>query len=130
MYMKRYSLCLYIALLPAAQKLSLFDEELFLWSRTFAELMHLVDTSYYVTIHPKDALCKAMDAFISFDPHSKFLDPAAYDALKNITKGQFFGIGVLLAHKEPRDATVLITDCVPQSPADTVGIQSYDLIIA
>jgi len=127
--MKKITYFLYFSALCAAQTPT-FDEELFTWSRTFAELMHLVNTSYYVTVSPQEALFKAMNAFISFDPHSKFLDPKAYQDIKNVTNGQFFGIGVLLSPKEPHEATVTISDCVPESPAYTAGIKPNDLLIA
>lgn len=108
---------------------STFDEELFTWSRTFAELMHLVNTSYYIQVSPQEAMLQAMNAFVSFDPHSKFLDPKAYQAIKNVTTGKFFGIGVLLAPKEPADSSITVTDCLPQSPAEKAGIKPQDAII-
>lgn len=125
--MKKTLALLYpIALLAS----STFDDELFTWSRTFAELMHLVNTHYYITVSPQEAMCKAMNAFVSFDPHSKFLDPKAYQNIKNVTNGQFFGIGVLLSPKEPHDAIITVSDCILHGPAHTAGIKSGDMIIA
>lgn len=107
-----------------------FDEELFIWSRTFAELMHLVNTSYYVNITPEQAMIRAMNAFVSFDPHSKFLSPKEYHALKEVTSGQFCGIGVMLLPKEAAASGITVSDCIPQGPAQIFGIKPHDTIIA
>ena len=119
-----------------AETYDTFDESIYRFSHTFAEVAHLVHTKSYVKITPanssilEDALTRALKGFVSFDIHSKFLDLKEYDELIKNTQGEISGIGVLLGHKAVADETTIILDTVPDSPAEKAGIQAGDKIIS
>lgn len=112
------------------QPLSSYEEELFTWSRTFAELMHAVGQKYYVPVAAKKSMLEAMNAFLNFDPHSHVLSPEKYEALLQTTRAEISGIGVLLAPKETADDLIVIEDVIPGGPADKAGIVMHDKIAA
>lgn len=107
-----------------------YDEEIYTWSRTFAELLHLVDTKYYCAVSPQEGMLKAMNAFLCFDPHSRVLDPKTYTDIMNVTQGEICGIGVVLGPKKiPQDHMVLL-DVIPEKPAAKAGLKPLDKLIA
>ncbi len=107
-----------------------FDEVLFNWSRTLAEVFHVVKTKYYVKdLDPQEAMVRAINAFVSADPHSNFLDQKAYKEILESTSGEFFGIGVVIANKAVDDEFLVILDTMPEGPADKSGIRQGDKII-
>jgi carboxyl-terminal processing protease len=105
-----------------------YDKEFMGWSRTFAETIHYTRKHSYVNISPEEAMLKAMNAFVSFDPHSSVLDPSSYTEL--LSKREFFGIGVILAPKQQQEASITINDILSESPAEKSGLQPQDRIIA
>ncbi len=108
-----------------------FDETMYNWSRTFAQVMHLTHEKHYQTEHAEKCMIKAIDNFLScLDPHSNFLDPKTYKAILEATSGEFFGIGIVLdATRQQKDKFLLVVDTIGQGPADSVGIKPLDKII-
>jgi carboxyl-terminal processing protease len=62
----------------------------------------------------------------TLDPHSEFLDPAAYKELQNDTQGAFGGLGIVIAMK---DNYVTVVAPMADTPAFRAGILSGDRII-
>src|SRR5438105_4506603 len=77
------------------QQESLHDD-LLSWSKTFAELMQVVEQTAYRQPAINEAMTRAMKGFISIDPHSSFLDSKAFETIMQMANGSFSGIGVIL----------------------------------
>jgi carboxyl-terminal processing protease len=124
---------LYAKNIPTSSALgnhSIFDEEIYGWSRSMAEVFHLVNTKSYFPVSVEQSMIKLLDAFVHQDDYSHFLGPQEYKGLMKVTTGNFFGIGIVLGPKRPEDEFLLVLDVIPGKPADKKGIQRYDKIIA
>lgn len=107
-----------------------YDASLYNWSRVLSEACHVVKDKYYVkNIDPQAALIESIKAFVALDPHSTFLDPKSYKEIIESTSGEFFGIGVVIAHKHPDDEFLMVVDVISKGPADTAGVKTGDKII-
>jgi len=62
----------------------------------------------------------------SLDPHSEFMEPVAFDELKEDTEGQFSGVGMQVSQRED-DLVVLAP--MEDTPAFEAGILSGDRIV-
>ena len=109
----------------------LFDQTIFEWTKSFAEVVHLIHSKYHEVINPEKAMINAINAFVStLDPHSCFMDPKAFKEIIEATQGEFFGIGVVIDNmKEPEQEFLKIIDTLPTGPADKAGIKSDDVIV-
>lgn len=108
-----------------------FDEIIFNWSRTFAEVIDIASKKHFKITNPQDGMIKAIDAFVNhLDPHSNFLDPKTYKSMLEATTGEFFGVGIIIDNtRKPKDKYLTIVDTIPDGPADKIGIQPLDKII-
>lgn len=107
-----------------------FDQGVFSFSKTFAEAIHFMKTKYYQEINPEKAMLEAISAFVSQDPHSSLLDPEAYKEILKTTRGEFYGIGVIIdSLKEPKAEYLTIIDTIPGGPADQAGMLPDDKIV-
>ena len=84
--------------------------------------------SEYVEPVTKEQLdLAAVDGMVaSLDPHSAFLDPAEYDAMRVSTAGHYSGVGLEVAERDGRIAVVTPID---GSPADRAGVLSGDILL-
>src|SRR5512134_2824326 len=82
----------------------------------------------YVEPVTKDELdLAAVDGMVaSLDPHSAFLDPAEYEAMRISTSGHYSGIGLEVAEREGRIAVVTP---IEGSPAARAGIRAGDILL-
>jgi carboxyl-terminal processing protease len=108
-----------------------FDEVVFEWSRTWAEVMQLVKNKHYKVNAPKKGMAKAINEFLNhLDPHSAFLDPETYTRMLESTSGEFFGIGIVIDNtRKTKDKFLVVVDVISDGPADKVGIEPGDKII-
>ena len=130
-YLTTLSLCIFfIAARTNEKSSSPFEKEIYTWSKTMAEAFHIIDKKYYQPIDVSKAMVKAINAFVSLDPHSGALDPKSYEDLLQTTQGEFCGIGVVIhSIKEVDDEFVMIVDTIPGGPADKAEINAGDKII-
>lgn len=118
------------ALLATTTYQDKYDQGIFSFSKTFAEAIHFMKTRYYQEIDPEKAMIEAINAFVSQDPHSSILDPEAYKEILKATKGEFYGIGVIIdSLKEPKAEYLTIIDTIPGGPADQAGMLPDDKIV-
>jgi len=84
--------------------------------------------SEYVEPVTKEQLdLAAVDGMVaSLDPHSAFLDPAEYEAMRVSTAGHYSGVGLEVAERDGRIAVVAPVD---GSPADRAGVRSGDILL-
>lgn len=108
-----------------------FDETVFDWTRTWAEIMQLVKQKHYKITEPEVCMARALDAFLNcLDPHSNFLEPKTYTAMLETTSGEFHGIGIVIDNtRKSRDRSLTIVEIVPDGPAEKAGLQQYDKIV-
>jgi len=110
-----------------------FDEAIYNWSRTFAEVFQLTNQKHYqVNVDKvKECMTKSLDAFLScVDPHSNLLDPKTYKMMMEMTSGEFFGIGVVIDNtRSTKDKQLVIIDTIADGPADKAGIKPFDKIV-
>ncbi len=62
----------------------------------------------------------------NLDPHSQFLEPQAYQQIKDDTTGEFSGIGIVLGSK---DNVLTVISPIEDSPAFKAGVQAGEKII-
>lgn len=108
-----------------------FDEVVFDWSRTWAEVMQLVKEKHYQITKPEKGMTKAINEFLNFlDPHSAFLDPETYTRMLESTSGEFFGIGIVIDNtRKTKDKFLIVVDVIPEGPAEKAGVEPGDKII-
>jgi carboxyl-terminal processing protease len=108
-----------------------FDEVVFDWSRTWAEVMQLVKSKHYQINKPKKGMVKAINEFLNhLDPHSAFLDPETYTRMLESTSGEFFGIGIVIDNtRKTKDKFLVVVDVIQDGPAEKAGIEPGDKII-
>jgi len=108
-----------------------FDETIFNWSRTFAQAMDIAHKKHYAITNPQENMIKAIDGFInSLDAHSNFLDPKTYLEMQETTRGEFYGVGIVIDNmRKTKDKHLTIVDTIPDGPADKVGVQPMDKIV-
>ena len=115
----------------AALNDDVFDETIFNWSRTFAQVIDIAHKKHYAITDLQENMIKAIDGFISsLDAHSSFLDPKTYHEMLETTSGEFFGIGIMIDNlRKSKDKHLTIVDTIPDGPSDQVGIQPMDKIV-
>ena len=84
--------------------------------------------SEYVEPVTKEQLdLAAVDGMVaSLDPHSAFLDPAEYEAMRVSTAGHYSGVGLEVAE---RDGRIAVVSPIDGSPADRAGVRSGDILL-
>jgi len=108
-----------------------YDDIVFNWSGTFAEVLQITGKKHYKITKPEDCMVQSINSFLNcLDPHSSFLDRKTYKAIIEATSGEFYGIGVIIDNtRSPKDKFLTIINIIPDGPADKAGIKPYDKII-
>lgn len=108
-----------------------FDEIVYNWSRTFAEVFQLANQKHYKVSNAEQCMIKCIDTFLnSIDPHSNLLDPKTYKSMMEATSGEFFGIGIVIDNtRNSKDKHLIIIDTIPDGPADNAGVKPFDKIV-
>jgi carboxyl-terminal processing protease len=94
----------------------------------FTKVLSYIENNYVEDISETDLMYGAARGLTDvLDPHSRFMDPAEYDRLKQETEGnaEIIGIGIDL---EKRKRGFVVVSPIEGSPAWRAGIESGDLI--
>lgn len=110
---------------------SLYDQTIFEWSRTWAEVMQLVRDKHYKIANPAKSIAKGIDAFLNdIDPHSNFLDAESYKDMTKRMNGSFDGIGIIIDNtRKTKDNFLTAVEIIPDGPAEKAGLRQYDKIV-
>jgi carboxyl-terminal processing protease len=63
----------------------------------------------------------------SLDPHSAFLDAAAYDEMRVTTAGTYTGVGIEVSEQE--GGQIVVVAPIDGSPADRAGVRTGDALV-
>jgi carboxyl-terminal processing protease len=92
------------------------------------EVKERVSTEYVEAVPAGRLEQAAVDGVIaSLDPHSAFLDAAAYDEMRVNTAGSYTGIGIEVSAVNER---VTVVTPIEGSPAERAGVLAGDVVLA
>jgi carboxyl-terminal processing protease len=95
--------------------------------RAFTDVFAKIKTDYVEKVDDKTLLEYAISGMLSnLDPHSNYLDAAAYKELEVGTTGEFGGLGIEVTME---NGFVKVISPIEDTPAAKAGIRSGDLII-
>ncbi len=95
--------------------------------RAFTEIFGRIKNDYVETISDKKLLEDAIRGMlVGLDPHSNYLDDAAYKELMEGTTGEFGGLGIEVTME---NGFVKIVSPIDDTPAQKAGVKAGDLVI-
>ncbi|MBW2218830.1 MAG: PDZ domain-containing protein, partial [Deltaproteobacteria bacterium] len=107
--------------------LSASGDETYRQLKIFSDVIEHIEGGYVDPVDTKDLIQKAIQGMVnSLDPHSMYLPPDAYDLLKDDTKGEFSGIGIV---KKKKKGLLTVVSPIEGTPAFKVGVKANDVIV-
>jgi carboxyl-terminal processing protease len=95
--------------------------------RQLADVYGVIKREYVEPVDDRKLLTDAINGMVgSLDPHSAYLDKAAFRELREGTEGRFVGLGVEISPSE--DGNLRIVTPLEDAPAWRAGIKPGDLI--
>ena len=93
----------------------------------FSHVLSLIENNYVEPVDDTRLLYGAVDGMVrTLDPHSSFMDPRSYAALKEETEGEYGGVGLELA---TRGEDVVVVAPIDDTPASRAGFQPGDRLV-
>jgi carboxyl-terminal processing protease len=94
--------------------------------RVFSEVFARIKNDYVEPVSDKKLIEQAISGMVSsLDPHSNFLDDAAFKDLRTSTTGKFGGIGIEIGTE---DGFIKVVTPIDETPAAKAGFRAGDLI--
>lgn len=94
----------------------------------FAEVFGNIQDRYVEPVDDQELMYHALEGMVgSLDPHSRFMDPEAFAAMREDTRGEYVGVGMQVM---PGDDGVRVGEVFEGGPAFDAGIQTDDVILA
>jgi carboxyl-terminal processing protease len=94
----------------------------------FSDVLAHVENSYVEEVDEKDLVYGAIDGMMArLDPHSVFMRPDVYKAMRDETTGEFDGLGLEVTIEE---GVLTVVTPVADSPGERAGIRSGDRILS
>ncbi len=94
--------------------------------RVFSEVFARIKNDYVEPVSDKKLIEQAIGGMVSsLDPHSNFLDDAAFKDLRTSTTGKFGGIGIEIGTE---DGFIKVVTPIDETPAAKAGFRPGDLI--
>ena len=94
----------------------------------FGDVLSVVEQQYVVPVDDKKLIQAAIDGMLtSLDPHSGYLDPEGFDDMRDQTRGEYGGLGLVVTAE---DGAVKVVSPMDGTPATKAGIQAGDYITA
>jgi carboxyl-terminal processing protease len=93
----------------------------------FAQVLQYLQNSYVENVDSKELVYGAIRGMLeTLDPHSSFMTPEQFKALRQDTSGHFGGVGI---EWELRDFLLVVVDVRDDTPAKRAGIQLKDQVV-
>jgi len=93
----------------------------------FSHVLSLIQNNYVEDVDDAKLLYGAIDGMVrTLDPHSTFMEPKAYAALKQETDGEYGGVGLEMA---ARGDELVVVSPVDDSPASRAGLSPGDKLL-
>ena len=93
----------------------------------FSHVLSLIENNYVEQIDETKLLYGAIEGMVrTLDPHSTFMDPRSYAALKEETEGEYGGIGLEVA---TRGDDVVVVAPIDDTPAARAGFAPGDKLV-
>jgi carboxyl-terminal processing protease len=93
----------------------------------FSHVLSLIENLYVENVDETRLLYGAIDGMVrTLDPHSSFMEPRSYAALKEETDGEYGGVGLELSL---RDGEVVVVSPLDDTPAAHAGFAPGDRIV-
>lgn len=109
---------------PSAHALS---NEAFQALHTFSRVLHDIANYYVEPVDEEKLVEGAMQGMLeALDPHSAYLEPQVYKALRSETGGRFSGVGIEITLKQ---GWITVVSPIDDSPAARAGIKPGDRIV-
>jgi len=94
--------------------------------KKLADLLDYAERYYVEPIDSENAIYLSVHGMLrQLDPHSQFLDPAAYANLAEEHQGHFYGLGITIQKIEDR---LTVISPIEGTPAHRMGIRAGDVI--
>lgn len=94
----------------------------------FAEVFGHIQDRYVEPVDDEELMYHALEGMVgALDPHSRFMDPEAFAAMREDTRGEYVGVGMQVI---PTDPGVRIGEVFEGGPAFDAGLQTDDVILA
>ena len=93
----------------------------------FSHVLSLIENNYVEQVDETKLLYGAVEGMVrTLDPHSSFMDPRSYAALKQETDGEYGGVGLELA---TRGEDVVVVAPLDDTPASRAGFAPGDKLL-
>ncbi|MBF0377986.1 MAG: S41 family peptidase [Desulfamplus sp.] len=103
------------------------DEETYESLKLFSDVLQELEENYVDEVDSKLLIQNAIKGMVSnLDPHSSFMPPESFDELQDDTKGEFGGVGIVVAIK---NGVLTVVSPIEGTPAYKAGIKTGDVII-
>ena len=94
--------------------------------RLYTELINLEHDRYGADVSYKDLVYSSVNGMLrSLDPHTAFLNPEAYEGMREKQQTSFYGLGILVG---VRNGQLTVISPLEGTPAARLGIQAGDVI--
>jgi len=95
--------------------------------RTFTQVYDQIRSAYVEPVDDKTLLKNAIIGMLTqLDPHSSYLDKAAFEELQTTTNGEFGGLGLEVGTE---DGFIKVISPIDDTPAQRAGIKAGDIIV-
>lgn len=95
--------------------------------KLFSDVLQEIEENYVDKVDTEVLIQNAIKGMVNnLDPHSSFMPPEAFGELQDDTKGEFGGVGIVVALKK---GVLTVISPIEGTPAYKAGIKAGDIII-
>ena len=92
----------------------------------FGDVLNTVENQYVTEVDDTKLIQSAIDGMLtSLDPHSGYLDPEDFDEMRDVSRGEYGGLGLEVTSE---DGVVKVISPMDGTPAAKAGIKAGDYI--
>lgn len=104
------------------------DELSFDAMKRFSQAYSIIRREYVRDVNNEELLNGAIKGLLqNLDPHSSYMSPEEYSAMKETTSGEFFGVGIEISVE---NGQVTVVSPIEDTPAFKAGLVAGDIIMA